>query len=45
VHQEVQMIKAPWLFALVVLGTLVVGGYMVVAPDRPSPPYLTASLD
>lgn len=39
------MTKPATLFALLVLGTLLVGGYMAAAPGRPNPPYLVASLD
>ena len=39
------MTKPATLFGLLVLGTLLVGGYMATAPDRPHPPYLLASLD
>ena len=39
------MIRPATLFALLVLGTLVVGSYMVAAPHRPVPPYYVASLN
>lgn len=39
------MTKPATLFGLLVLGTLLVGGYMATAPGRPNPPYLVASLN
>ena len=39
------MTKPATLFALLLIGTLVVGSYMVTAPNRPVPPYFVASLD
>ena len=39
------MTKPATLFALLLLGAVLVGGYMVMAPDRPLPPYLLASLN
>lgn len=39
------MAKAATVYAALVLCALVVGGYMALAPHRPGPPYLVASLD
>ena len=37
--------KTVSLYALLIVATVVVAGYMVTASDRPTPPYVVASLD